>query len=128
MFLFCCCNKNHDKKSVSGVKGLFQLTVPHHSSLLRKLGQQLKQSWDLEAQANGQAMVWNVAYGLFLIACSVCFLLIPRPPCPVVALPNQSSIKEIHHRLAQRPIGQGILSIEIPSSKMTLAGVNMAQN
>jgi hypothetical protein len=64
------------------------------------------------------------AFDLFLMACSACFLLDPRTTChgrapPTVgwALPHQSLVKNVPHKLAS----DGNSLISIPSSQLTVA-------
>ena len=38
----CCCDKHHDQNPLNGKKGLIWLTLPHHSSSLRKSEKELK--------------------------------------------------------------------------------------
>jgi hypothetical protein len=64
------------KKKVGGGKGLFsglnfQIIVHHR----RKLEQELKLGWNLEAGADAEAMEECYLTGLLLMTCSVCFLI-----------------------------------------------------
>jgi hypothetical protein len=64
-------------KAIWGGKGVFWLILPH----LRKSGQELKQSRNLESGADAEAQR-RAAYQLASRACSACFLTEPRTTIP----------------------------------------------
>ena len=86
------------------------------------------QGRNLEPGADAEAMERHC-----LLACSECFHIEPRTISPGVApssmdwaLPQQSLIKRTHNRLAYSLIlWEAFFSIEVPSSLMTLAYVEL---
>jgi hypothetical protein len=48
--------KYHDHKRKLGRKGFIHLMLPHHSSSPKKVRQELKLGWNLEAGADAEAM------------------------------------------------------------------------
>jgi hypothetical protein len=74
-----------------------------------------------------KAVYWFTPYDL-----SADFLIAPRTtslgvelPKVIWTLPHQPSIKEIHYKLAHGQSDEGVLSISVPSSKVTLAYVKL---
>jgi hypothetical protein len=64
-------------------KGLFSLHFQIIVYHWRKPGQELKQSWNLEAGADAEAME-----GCHLLACSACFLIESRNTSPGISPPT----------------------------------------
>ena len=61
-------------KSMLGRKGFIWLTPSYHSPALKEL----KQGRNLEAGADAEVIEGVLLTGLFIMACSACFLIEPR--------------------------------------------------
>jgi hypothetical protein len=92
--------KHHDNKQLGVERVNFILHLRSYSIAEGSLGRSLEAGADAEATEERCSL-----------ACSACFLLAPRtaslgmaPPTMGQALPHQSSIKKMYHRLAHRPV------------------------
>jgi hypothetical protein len=84
--------KHHDQSNLAS-KG-FHIIVHHQ----RISGQELKQSRNLEAGADAEAMEgWVLLTDLLLMACSACFLIEPRTTSPVMVPPTVGWALPINH-------------------------------
>ena len=101
----------HQTKATCGGKGFFSsyfhITVHHR----RKSEQKLQQSRNLEAGADAEATEECCLLACSPMACSTCFIIKlgttspgVAPPTMGWALPHQSLIKKMPHRLAYSPI------------------------
>jgi hypothetical protein len=130
-YSFHCCDETPHPKATGGGGGLFQMQFQiavHHQA---QWGQELTQGRDLGAGADA-AHGGDAAYWLAPMACSACFLMDPRTTCSVMApptmgwaLPHLSLRRKCPTGLPTTWSCGGIFSIEIPSSLMTWAYVEL---
>jgi hypothetical protein len=113
--------EHSDQKQVGG-KGFISLSLPHKPEQEFIAG-----TWKQELTAKP----WRNSTGLFLMTCSVCFLIEPRlsPPTLGKALRRQPLIKKLHYLAClQLDPMDAFFSVEVPSSRMTLVYVKTRQN
>ena len=96
----------HWSKATWGWKDLFYLVADH---LSRKIRAETK-GRNLEERIDPEALGGVLLTGIFLIVCSVYFLICPKASWPGLALsimdwvlPHQSLMKNVHHRVVNRP-------------------------
>jgi hypothetical protein len=95
-------------------KSLFQFTLPVDSRPSLREQELEGRRW---CRGHGGILL----NGLFLMACSACFLIEPRTTCPGMApptmgwaLPHQSLIKKMPYRLAHSPLLRHFLTWDFP--------------
>jgi hypothetical protein len=122
-------------------KGLFQLTVPHHSPSRVGAGAGVGAGVGVGSQSRNlrqellQRSWRSAAYRLAPHALLSLVSYTPGPPAQdwhrpqwAWALPYQSLIKKMPYRLSHRYIWSNMFSTEVPSSQMTLAYIKIDKN